>query len=203
MLVIVFSEQQMVMAGGEEVKKEAQVAGARGIFSSLVGRDVLFWRPIPYTGGLWAPQATRWPGRISRSESKTACGAVWWRDAAIVKRPCKQTSERLADQALPETEVSDERSPSRDGRQEPLLYQGSPVKRGHQAQRCEMFYLAEDLRHLSLGWHRVRVEHELIKMEKGVKTEGGTRVASDCGDSTCSCRVRETMEPIPQCNQKL
>ena len=75
-------------------------------------------------------------------------------------------AERLADQAFPETQVSDERSPSRDGKQEPLLYQVSPAKRIHQAQRCEVFYLAEDLRHLGLGWHPIRVGLELLKMER-------------------------------------
>ena len=50
----IFSALRRVLAGGEEVKKEAQVVGARGIFSSLVGSDVLFWRPILCTGGPWA-----------------------------------------------------------------------------------------------------------------------------------------------------
>ena len=98
------------------------------------------------------------------------------------------------DQAIPEPKDSDERSPSRDGRQEPLLYQGSPVKGGHQAQRCEMFYLAEDLRHLSVGWHWVRVEHELQQIEKRGKRREGRMWRLGGGNSTCSCRVRETME---------
>ena len=41
-----------MMACKEEEEKEAQVADAREIFSSLVGRDVLSVRLIPCTGVL-------------------------------------------------------------------------------------------------------------------------------------------------------
>ena len=85
------------MADGDEVKNEARQAVARKVVSALAGRDVLVQRPLPCKGGLWALQAFHALGRLSRSASRTACGAArlraLWKGGTTVKqlyvRTCK------------------------------------------------------------------------------------------------------------------